>query len=296
MPSARRGATIAARGEAAHGDGRGGGGAGKGDVVAARAALERAAAGACCWCSGAIFGAYIIAFFGGAALRGETARWNESLANLHDPATPLATLAMGVHFATGGVLLLLGPLQLIGALRRRHPALHRWLGRLYVLCACVAGLGGLGFILSRGTIGGAVMSTGFALYGALMAVAATLTYAAARAGRTEAHRAWAIRLFALTVGSWLYRMEYGAWFLAIGRDGHTADFRGGFDQALVFLFYLPNLAVAELFVRVRRRTTRAATTLGATAVLLAATAFVAAATWFFTLRSWGPGIAAGLLG
>jgi hypothetical protein len=251
---------------------------------------------ACCWCSGAIFGAYIISFFGGAALRGEAARWNGSLANLYDPAAPLATLAMGAHFATGGVLLLLGPLQLIGALRRRLPVLHRWLGRLYVLCAGVAGLGGLGFILSRGTIGGTVMSTGFALYGALMAAAATLTYVAARGGRTEAHRAWAIRLFALTVGSWLYRIEYGAWFLAIGRDGHTADFRGGFDQAMAFLFYLPNLAVAELFVRVRRRTPGAAATLGAAAVLLTTTAFVVAATWFFTLRSWGPGMAAGLLG
>ncbi|MBB3694145.1 DUF2306 domain-containing protein [Sphingomonas sp. BK580] len=251
---------------------------------------------ACCWCSGAIFGAYIIAFFGGAALRGEAARWNGSLANLHDPAAPLATLAIGAHFTTGGVLLLLGPLQLIGALRRRHPALHRRLGRLYVLCAGTAGVGGLGFILLRGTIGGAVMSTGFALYGALMASAAVLTYAAARTGRTAAHRAWAIRLFALTVGSWLYRMEYGAWFLAIGREGHTPDFRGGFDQAMAFLFYLPNLAVAELFVRVRRSATGTATNVGVAAVLLAATAFVASATWFFTARSWGPGIAAGWSG
>lgn len=117
---------------------------------------------------------------------------------------------------------------------------------------------------------------------------------AAEAGQGRA--AWAIRLLAVTLGSWLYRMEYGAWFLAIERDGHTADFRGGFDQAMAFLFYLPNLAAAELFVRVRRRTPGAAATLGAMTVLLAATAFVAAATWLFTLRSWGPGIAAGLLG
>ena len=211
---------------------------------------------ACCWCSGAIFGAYIISFFGGAALRGEAARWNESLANLYDPAAPLATLAMGAHFATGGVLLLLGPLQLIGALRRRLPVLHRWLGRLYVLCAGVAGLGGLGFILARGTIGGEVMSTGFALYGALMAAIATLTYAAARGGRTEAHRAWAIRLFALTVGSWLYRMEYGLWFLTMGKAGHASDFHGPFDAVMAFAFYLPNLAVAELFIRARRRPAR----------------------------------------
>jgi hypothetical protein len=205
------------------------------------------------WVSGAIFGAYILSFFGGVALNGSVERWNESLPALHDARTPLATLAIGAHFMTGGVLLLLGPIQLIGPLRRTFPAVHRWLGRLYVTCAALAGAGGLIFIVTKGTIGGATMNAGFGLYGALMMVFALLAYVHARAGRYEIHRAWAIRLFALAVGSWLYRMEYGFWFLVADGAGHTSSFDGWFDAVMAFFFYLPNLVVAEVFIRARQR-------------------------------------------
>jgi hypothetical protein len=185
------------------------------------------------WISAAIFGAYILAFFGGTAASGAAARWNESLPGLYDGHAPLAALAIGAHFVTGGILLLLGPIQLIGAVRAALPAVHRWLGRLYVLAAGLAGLGGLGFIVATGTIGGIVMDVGFAGYGVLMVLCAVQTYRFARVGMAERHRAWAIRLFALTVGSWLYRMEYGLWFLAVGRAGHQSDFGGWFDAFMV---------------------------------------------------------------
>src|SRR3546814_10756632 len=74
----------------------------------------------------------------------------------------------GFPFVAGGILRLLGPVQLIGPIRRAAPRLHRWLGRLYVGAAAIAGVGGLGFILVKGTIGGTVMDIGFAIYGALM--------------------------------------------------------------------------------------------------------------------------------
>jgi hypothetical protein len=97
-----------------------------------------------------LFGVYILLFFGGTAFAGAADRWNEVLPELHDPATPLPVLAIGAHFAAGGILLLLGPIQLMGAIRRAAPALHRWLGRLYVGAAGIAGLGGIGFILAKG--------------------------------------------------------------------------------------------------------------------------------------------------
>jgi len=248
------------------------------------------------WISGVLFGLYILLFFGGTAFAGVADRWDEALPELHDPAVPLAVLAIGAHFATGGILLLLGPIQLIGAIRRAVPALHRWLGRLYVASAGIAGLGGLGFIVSKGTIGGTVMNVGFGLYGLLMVLCATLAFTHARSGRMERHRAWAIRLFALTVGSWLYRMEYGFWFLTAGRVGHTDNFTGGFDMLMAFAFYLPNLAVAELFIRARRTQPGLAQRLGAAAVMLGASAFVTLATFVFTTRYWGPGMASGVTG
>lgn len=248
------------------------------------------------WVSAAIFGAYIIAFFGGMAARGATTRWNEALPALYDSSQPWAAVALGSHFITGGILLLLGPIQLIGRVRRALPALHRWLGRAYVLSAALAGLGGLGFIVSTGTIGGSLMNLGFGLYGTLMVAAAVLAYMHARAGRLAVHRAWAIRLYALTVGSWLYRMEYGFWFLSVGKLGHTSHFSGWFDGVMVFFFYLPNLAVAELFIRSGNSERHPALRLATAAILLAASAFVLVATWFFTARYWGPGMASGVTG
>ncbi len=248
------------------------------------------------WVSAAIFGAYIIAFFGGTAFGGAAARWNESLPELHDVRSPVATLAIGAHFLTGGILLLLGPIQLIGAVRRRVPALHRWLGRLYLLSAAFAGLGGLGFILAKGTIGGLPMDLGFGLYGSLMIAAAWRTYVHARAGAYETHRAWAIRLFALTVGSWLYRMEYGLWFLAAGGTGHNATFTGWFDAIMVFFFYVPNLLVAELFIRTRRRAPAMSRDVPSAIVMAGASIFVVLATWVFVTNFWGPAVISAFTG
>ena len=103
---------------------------------------------------------------------------------------------------------------MIGAVRESVPRLHRWLGRFYVLTALITGLGGLVFIALKGTIGSTPMNVGFSLYGALTVLAAVETIRHARARRFAQHRAWAIRLFALAIGSWLYRMitESGKWW------------------------------------------------------------------------------------
>lgn len=248
------------------------------------------------WVSGALFGLYMLLFFGGTAVHGTLDRWNESLDNLHPANAPAATVGIGAHFVAGGLLLILGPIQLMGRVRRAVPALHRWIGRLYVLASAAAGLGGLTFILDTGTIGGPVMNAGFGLYGALVATAAVLTYVHARGRRDELHRAWAIRLFALVVGSWLYRMEYGFWFMAVGPVGHAHHFSGWFDKVMDVFFYLPNLAVAELFIRARQATRSTALKTGATAALLASTAFVVTATLYFTANYWEPGMVSGVTG
>lgn len=240
------------------------------------------------WVSGVIFAAYIVAFFGGVAVRGDSQRWNEALPGLYDVHSPLTTAAIGAHFMTGGLLLLLGPIQLIGRLRLARPGLHRWLGRVYIMSAGAAGLGGLAFIIGQGTIGGPLMDVGFGLYGALMILCATLAYVHARSGRYEWHRAWAIRLFALTIGSWLYRMEYGLWSLLFGNIGRAAGFSGWFDAIMVFFFYAPNLIVAEVFIRTGRKGQGAVANFGAVVLLLAASTFVIAVTWIFTANIWGP--------
>lgn len=248
------------------------------------------------WISATLFGSYILAFYAGAFAQGDMERWNDVLPRLYEPTTPTATAAIGLHFAAGGVILVLGCIQLIGAVRARYPALHRWLGRIYTAAALFAGFGGLTFIATKGTIGGTVMDIGFALYGVLMIVAAVQTYRHARARRLETHRAWALRLFALAIGSWLYRMDYGFWLLLTGGAGHTEDFRGPFDMLMAFSFYVPNLLVTEVYIRARRSATPPALRFVAAGVLAAATGFLLLGTYFFTTFIWGPAILHRLVG
>jgi hypothetical protein len=248
------------------------------------------------WASAAFFGTYIVFFYAGAIAAGTPEQWNANLPGLFVPGARIGTAGIAAHFAAGGLVLLLGPIQLVGRLRRAAPAFHRWTGRLYVLAGFTAGLGGLAFILVNGTIGGGAMNLGFGGYGALMVVASVQTYRHARARRLDRHRAWAIRLFALAIGSWLYRMDYGFWFLAAGRAGHTADYRGWFDLVMDVGFYLPNLLVAETFIRARAAPGRPALQLGGAALLALAAALVALATWKFATLYWLPGIALRLAG
>ncbi len=243
-----------------------------------------------CWVSAGIFSAYILAFYVGAIPRHAMAQWNENLPRLYDGRSPVATAAIAAHFLTGAILLLLGPVQLSDAVRRWSLRTHRWLGRVYAGAALVAGAGGLLYIMKEGTIGGRMMSAGFGLYGALMALAAVMTYRTARGGRMEAHRAWGMRLFALAIGSWLYRMDYGFWLVLAHGAGHTKAFSGPFDALMAFFFYLPNLLVVELLVRARRGPASRGLRLGAYLVLGVCSFLVGVGTFFFTKDYWGPGI------
>lgn len=227
--------------------------------MSGRTALRRVSVAlvATVWLSTALFGAYILIYYAGALVDRQLGDWNAVLPRLYERSAPAATTAIGLHFAAGGVILMLGCIQLSRSLRARRPSVHRVLGRIYVAASFLAGIGGLCFILIKGTVGGPLMSVGFAGYGIALMVCAVQAYRNARARRIEIHEGWALRLFALAIGSWLYRMYYGFWLLLAGHLGHTADFRGGFDRVLTFLFWVPNLIVVELYLRARRRSSSA---------------------------------------
>ncbi|MEZ4737299.1 MAG: DUF2306 domain-containing protein [Caldilineaceae bacterium] len=242
------------------------------------------------WLSATLFGLYILAFYAGALAAGEMAEWNNVLPRLYEAETPVATAGIGLHFAAGGIILVLGCIQLIGAVRLRYPALHRWLGRLYVSAALLAGIGGLTFIAAKGTVGGTVMDIGFSLYGLLMVLAAVQTYRYAQARQRDRHRAWALRLFALAIGSWLYRMDYGFWLLLTDGAGHTRDFRGPFDMVMAFFFYVPNLLVVEALLRARRQQASPTVQLVTAGLLAGATGFLLLGTYYFPKLLGGPAI------
>ncbi|MGE5106630.1 MAG: DUF2306 domain-containing protein [Sphingobacteriales bacterium] len=242
------------------------------------------------WISAGLFGLYILAFYASALYTGNLERWNNILHGLYEKGLITATSGIGLHFATGAVILLLGSIQLIETIRVRYPVFHRWVGRVYLLSSLLTAAGGLIFILVKGTIGGLVMDTGFSLYGILMLISGAATYRYAVTGRITKHREWALRLYALTIGSWLYRMDYGFWLQLTHGLGHAHNFEGPFDRLMSFFFFIPNLLVAEVFIRSRRFNISPLLSILCTLLLLFMTAFLLLGTYYFTKLYWGPAI------
>lgn len=167
---------------------------------------------------------------------------------LFSPTAPASNIAIYGHMVIGGALTLLAPLQLVGPLRRRLPALHRAIGYSVFALALATSLGGTFYILTRGTIGGLPMTLGFGLYGVLVLLAAVQTVRYARQ-RHPQHRVWAVRLVILAMGSWIYRVHYELWHYLADGAGIQPDFTGPFDRVQVVAFYLPNLIAYEILRR-----------------------------------------------
>jgi hypothetical protein len=242
------------------------------------------------WLSTLLFGLYILAFYAVPFFQQEMESWNQTLNNLYTEGENTATAGIGAHFIAGGVILILGCVQLVSGIRERMPKVHRVTGRIYVTAAIVTSIGGLFFVVAKGTIGGWVMDLGFALYGTLMFICAVMTIKLAMAKQFEQHRIWALRLFALAIGSWLYRMDYGFWYLLADNAGHNDTFTGPFDYFMDFFFFIPNLLVVELIVRAPKNAHKPVRTILASAVLIVASGFVVLGTYAFTSLYWGPAI------
>ena len=243
------------------------------------------------WTSSFIFGLYILANYAAAYFENDMLRWNNVLPEIYDPSQPQASVGIGLHFAAGGLILLLGGMQLIDSIRSNYPRVHHWTGRLYIFLSLVAAIGGLSFIAIRGTVGGLVMDIGFSLYGILMFIAAVQTVRYAMARQLLDHQAWAWRLYALAIGSWLYRMDYGLWLVLTDWVGHTDEFDGWFDYIMAFFFYIPNLLIVELMIRARSIESSKRLRTIASVTMLCSGLLLLVATWGFARVAWLPAIA-----
>lgn len=171
---------------------------------------------------------------------------------LFTPQGTFANVAIFSHMLLGALAMVLAPLQLVSRLRRRHPRLHRITGRAVILAGLLVALGGLAYIALRGTIAGPLMDAGFALYGLLLMAAALQALRHARARDFGRHEEWALRLLVLLMGSLIFRLHYVIWFALTGGLWSDPGLTGGFDQVQYVAFYLPYLALLEMWLRRRR--------------------------------------------
>lgn len=168
---------------------------------------------------------------------------------LHPPRTPAEALRnpvgvpwLFIHVAGSVTALFLGSLQFIPALRRGGGPPHRWVGRVYVL-GCLIG-GGAGLILAPFSSAGPIASVGFGSLAMIWISVNLLGWRAAVQRRFVDHRQWMIRSWALTLAAVTLRLYLP---LVLVLDLPFLPWY----RAISFLAWVPNLIIAELWLRRR---------------------------------------------
>lgn len=159
-------------------------------------------------------------------------------------------LDVPAHFFGAGLALLLAPLQIYAALRRRWPQLHRTAGWLYAAAVLIGGLSGLS--LARNAHGGWASGSGFALLAVTWLWVTALGIGYAIAGDYERHRRWMLRSVALTAAAITLRL-----MLALGQGVLHLPFVTVYIAAAWGCWTI-NLALCELWLRRRHAPVSAA--------------------------------------
>jgi hypothetical protein len=200
------------------------------------------------------FAAYVAAFYGGAVVQGNLADWNEVLTPGYQEGHTFSNLAIGIHLFFAVLIMLGGPLQFIGRIRKQFPAFHRWNGRTYVMLTTIAGLSGFYMLMSDEAAGGPVSRPAMSLEALLIVLAGTLVWRFAVKRKMKQHEAWAVRLFLVASGVWFFRVFLMGWLVInggpVGFDPET--FTGPFLDFLSYAHYLLPLAVYELYLLAKR--------------------------------------------
>jgi uncharacterized membrane protein len=102
------------------------------------------------------------------------------------------------HVLGGSVALLVGPLQLLSAIRVHSPLLHRRLGRVYLAGIGAGSLGSISLAFNSAvgwTVGASLLTLNL-----FWIITSAFAFAAVRNGRLTEHRRWAIRSYVLAFG------------------------------------------------------------------------------------------------
>jgi hypothetical protein len=150
------------------------------------------------------------------------------------------------HVLVAGGILVAGIFQLHPMSRRKFPRAHRWLGYYYVMgILFFAAPGGLvmSFFIDRGP----TVLTSFLLQTTLWFYCTGMAFNLIRKKDVDGHRAWMWRSYALTFAAVTLRVYifFTSWSINLAEPGAYA--------LLAWLSWVPNLIVAELYIRTFKR-------------------------------------------
>ncbi|WP_341834363.1 DUF2306 domain-containing protein [Chitinophaga pollutisoli] len=202
----------------------------------------------------AVFAYYILMHYGRSAALGQLETWNAVNPHFYVHGDVRGNIIFGLHVAFAAIITILGPLQLVDALRARAPRFHRVSGRIYIVSAILISAAGLYLTWVRGAVGGPVMAVAITMNGLIILGCAILTIRNAMQRKFAAHQQWAVHLFLAMSGVWFFRVFFMLWMFIfrapVGFDPGT--FTGPFLTGLsVFVYILPQ-GIAAVYFHIRR--------------------------------------------
>jgi uncharacterized membrane protein len=107
------------------------------------------------------------------------------------------SITTGLHILPGLLFLLIGITQFMPAVRRAAPRVHRWMGRVGLVCGLVSAAMLYWLAFSLPALGGWVTIVGTYVFATLMILALVAAWLAIRRREVPRHRAFMIRAYAI---------------------------------------------------------------------------------------------------
>ncbi|MFK4411527.1 MULTISPECIES: DUF2306 domain-containing protein [Bacillus] len=148
------------------------------------------------------------------------------------------------HITTSIVALVIGPFTLSTRFRERNMNRHRIVGRIYMVGILLGGVSGL--YLSFYATGGLVAKLGFGLLSVSWLTSAYQALHRVKNKKIKDHRNWMIRNYSLTFGAVTLRIWLPLFIVLFGIERFELSY-----AIIAWLAWVPNLIVAELFIRKR---------------------------------------------
>jgi uncharacterized membrane protein len=160
-----------------------------------------------------------------------------------------------LHIFGASTFIMLGAFQFHPGLRRRHPAWHRWAGRVFVLSGLIASGAGLWMVrfYPHPPLDGPLLLAFRYVFGSLWFGCLVVGFIAIRRRDIRQHRAWMMRAYAIAQGAGTQAVLFGLWAVAVGPV--TTQLTRALLHGVAWIF---NLALAEWLIRRGRAPRRSA--------------------------------------
>ncbi len=234
------------------------------------------------------FVAFIVIYYGTRTFSGDFEAWNDKpLIVGHVDGDNMGNFMFITHVFGATIISLGGMLQLLPFIRRHMPALHRWIGRSFMVMALLMATGGIMMTWLRGEVENLAGAVAITIDGLLILLFAITAWRLAATHQIDKHRRWAMRTFMVANGVWFLRLMMMAWSITTGGWGMDGGLSAPAFIVMQFACYLAPLAILELYFSAQGSSSAMKMRLVA-GVVVGSTLFMAIGVFGAQFFMWGP--------